>query len=100
MPGDPFPTTKFVPWATFLRDRKGGQRTIEQPELVALLREQSRENPDQIDMDEAIKHVNFLKTFSPDFIPSVLRGDLALYKLPEHNALLAEGLRKAWKPSG
>jgi hypothetical protein len=52
-PGDPFPTTKFVPWAAFLRDRKGGQRIIEQPELVSLLREQSKENPDQIDLDKA-----------------------------------------------
>ena len=49
------------------------------------------------DMAEAMKHNDFLKTFSPDFIPSVLRGDLTLYKLPEHNALLTEGLRKAWQ---
>ena len=54
-PGDPFPTTKFVPWAALIRDRKGGKRVIDQPELVALLREQSTENPDQIDLDEAIK---------------------------------------------
>ena len=54
-PGDSFPTTKFIPWAAFLRDRKGNQRIIEQTELVALLREQSKENPDQIDMDYAIQ---------------------------------------------
>ena len=53
-PGDPFPITRFAPWAAFHRDRKGGQRVIEQPELVALLRAQSKENPDQIDMDDAI----------------------------------------------
>ncbi len=54
-PGEAFPTTKFVPWAAFLRDRKGGQRILEQAELVALLREQSRENPDEIDLDKAIR---------------------------------------------
>jgi hypothetical protein len=54
-PGDPFPTTKFVPWAAFLRNRKGGQRIMEQPELVSLLREQSKENPDQIDLDAAMR---------------------------------------------
>jgi len=47
------------------------------------------------DMEEAGEHVDYLDSFSPDFIPSVLRGDLKLYKLPEHNALLLEGLRKA-----
>lgn len=54
-PGDPFPTTKFVPWAAFVRDCKGRQRVIEQEELVALLRAQSKENPDQIDLDDAIR---------------------------------------------
>ena len=54
-PDDPFPTTKFVPWAAFLRDRKEGQRIMEQPELVAALREQSTENPDQIDLDTAMR---------------------------------------------
>jgi hypothetical protein len=54
-PVDAFPTTTFVPWAAFLRDRKGGERIFEQPELVALLREQSTNNPDQIDMDDAIQ---------------------------------------------
>ena len=34
-------------------------------------------------------------THAPDFIPTILRGDLTLYKMSEHNDLLAEGLRKA-----
>ena len=50
------------------------------------------------DLEEAKEHVEFLESFSPDFIPSVLRGDLTLYKMPEHNALLVEGLRKAGLP--
>ncbi len=54
-PGEPFPTTKFVPWAAFLRDQNGEKRILEQAELVELLREQSRENPDQIELDSAIR---------------------------------------------
>jgi len=50
------------------------------------------------DLEEAKEHAKFLASFSPDFIPSVLRGDLTLYKMPEHNALLVEGLRKAGLP--
>ena len=68
-PGDPFPTTKFVPWAAFLRDKKGGRRTIEQEELVSLLRQQSRENPDQVNLDTAIRDMAEAETvqiISPD----------------------------------
>ena len=46
-------------------------------------------------LDEAAYHADELKVFSPDFIPTILRGDLLLYKNPEHNKLLVEGLRKA-----
>lgn len=56
-PGDPFPTTKFVPWAAFFRDKKGGKRILEQAELVSVLRQQSRENPDQVDLDTAIRQM-------------------------------------------
>lgn len=47
------------------------------------------------DLEEAGKHIDYLKSFAPEFIPSVLRGDITLYSDPAHNALLAEGLRKA-----
>jgi len=47
------------------------------------------------DLEEAAHHVDELRIFSPDFIPSILRGDLLLYKNPEHNKLLIEGLHKA-----
>ncbi len=57
-PGEPFPTTKFVPWAAFLRDRNGEKRIMEQAELVELLRAQSRENPDQIELDSAIRDMS------------------------------------------
>ncbi len=45
--------------------------------------------------EEAKQHAQELHQFSPDFIPTILRGDLLLYKNPEHNKLLIEGLRKA-----
>ncbi len=57
-PGEPFPTTKFVPWAAFLRDQNGEKRILEQAEVVELLREQSRENPDQIELDSAIRSMS------------------------------------------
>jgi len=57
-PGEVFPTTKFVPWAAFLRDQNGEKLILEQAELVVLLREQSRENPDQIELDSAIRDMS------------------------------------------
>ncbi len=39
-----------------------------------------------------------LEAFAPDFLPSILCGDMTLYKMPEHNALLVDGLRKAGLP--
>ena len=56
-PTDAFPTTKFVPWAAFLRNRNGEQRIFEQPELIDLLRAQSLDNPDQVDLDAAIQEM-------------------------------------------
>jgi len=56
-PGEIFPTTKFVPWAAFLRDRQGEKLILEQAELVAQLRQQGRENPDEIELDTAIRNM-------------------------------------------
>jgi TolB-like protein len=47
------------------------------------------------DLDEARKHAEYLESFAPNFIPSVLRGNITLYSNPAHKALLVEGLRKA-----
>jgi TolB-like protein len=47
------------------------------------------------DFQQATQHADEIKTFSPDFIPSILRGDMLLYKMPDHNRLLEDGLRKA-----
>jgi TolB-like protein len=46
-------------------------------------------------LEEAATHADELKIFSPDFIPTILRGDLLLYRDSTHNKLLIEGLRKA-----
>jgi len=43
----------------------------------------------------AARHAQELKAFAPDFIPSILSGAMTLYKMPEHNSLLVDGLRKA-----
>jgi hypothetical protein len=53
-PGLPFPLTKFVPWAAYIRPRDHAGYTLEQAELFDLLSRQSRDNPDQMSFDAAI----------------------------------------------
>ncbi|MEN8206752.1 MAG: hypothetical protein ABFS24_12175 [Pseudomonadota bacterium] len=53
--GQPFPLTKFVPWAAYVQDRDGYYYTLEQQELVQLLQQQSSDNPDQMNLDNAIQ---------------------------------------------
>jgi hypothetical protein len=50
-----FPLTKFVPWAAFIQTRDGRQVLLEQNELYDALRSQSTNNPDQIDLERAIR---------------------------------------------
>jgi hypothetical protein len=47
------------------------------------------------DLEGARKHANELASFAPQFIPSVLRGDMTLYSDPAHNARLVEALQRA-----
>jgi len=47
------------------------------------------------DLEAAKLHVEALRAFAPDFLSDVLSGKIEICKLPEHNALLVEGLRKA-----
>ena len=49
-----FPLTKFIPWAAFVQDENGEQRIMEQDEVVEALKAQSTDNPDQVNMEEAI----------------------------------------------
>ncbi len=53
--GQTFPLTKCVPWAACIQDGKGNHHTLEQAELTQQLLEQSTENPDQIDLEDAIR---------------------------------------------
>lgn len=50
-----FPLTKFIPWAAYLQDENGNQQTWEQAELFERLQSQSIENPDQINLEDAIE---------------------------------------------
>jgi hypothetical protein len=61
-PGEIFPTTKFVPWAAFLKDRHGENQILEQAELVAQLRQQSKANPDEVELDSAIRSMSEAKS--------------------------------------
>ena len=47
------------------------------------------------DIESAKSHVEAIESFAPNILPAVLSGDIEIWKLPEHNALLVEGLRKA-----
>lgn len=56
-----FPLTKFIPWAAYVQDEKGNQQTWEQAELFKRLKEQSAENPDQINLEAAIEIMHSTK---------------------------------------
>ena len=49
-----FPTTMFVPWAMYVQAPNGKHEILEQQRVVEILKQQSTENPDQIDLDEVI----------------------------------------------
>ncbi|MEN8214268.1 MAG: hypothetical protein ABFR19_07885 [Pseudomonadota bacterium] len=53
-PGQLFPQTMFVPWAAFVQNGSNERFTLEQDELLARLQEQSSDNPDKVDLEEAI----------------------------------------------
>ncbi|MDH5634009.1 MAG: hypothetical protein OEZ10_13615 [Gammaproteobacteria bacterium] len=53
-PGQLFPLTKYVPWAAYVQKPDGSHHILEQAELLAELRKQSTDNPDQIQLDQAI----------------------------------------------
>ncbi len=52
--GQVFPLTKFIPWAAYVQNTDGSHETWEQAELFERLKAQPVDNPDQINMEEAI----------------------------------------------
>jgi hypothetical protein len=55
--GQLFPLTKCVPWAAYVQQSDGDSQIYEQAALMKLLNEQSSDNPDQIDLEEAIQQM-------------------------------------------
>lgn len=55
--GQLFPLTKCVPWAAYIQNADGDSFTLEQVEIYDLLMKQCTENPDQIDMEQAIQQM-------------------------------------------
>ena len=53
--GQPFPLTKFVPWAAYVQMPDGEHYILEQDELFSQLEAQSTENADQTDLEKAIQ---------------------------------------------
>ncbi len=53
--GQLFPLTKFIPWAAYVQDGQGNQETWDQAELFNRLKQQSTDNPDQVDLEKAIE---------------------------------------------
>jgi len=53
-----FPLTKFIPWAAYLQQPDGEHRILEQDELFGKLEAQSAGNPDQIDLENAIRRMS------------------------------------------
>jgi len=53
--GQLFPLTKFVPWAAYYQNQDSSYTTLEQHELMQTLEQQTTDNPDQIDLEAAIK---------------------------------------------
>lgn len=56
-PGQVFPLTKFVPWAAYLQNCEGNGVIYEQKELMEILKQQSTDNPDEIDLEAAINEM-------------------------------------------
>ncbi len=50
------------------------------------------------DLESAGRYAESLEASVPGFIDGVLSGEIEICKLPQHNALLVDGLRKAGLP--
>ncbi|MCW9025412.1 MAG: hypothetical protein OQK73_12135 [Gammaproteobacteria bacterium] len=52
-----FPLTKFIPWAAYIQKADGSSYTLEQDALFAELEKQPTDNPDQINLEDAIQQM-------------------------------------------
>ena len=59
--GQIFPLTKFLPWAAYIQNEDGSHYVMEQEELIKKLSEQSTDNPDQINLEDAIHAMEIAK---------------------------------------
>lgn len=59
--GQLFPLTKFVPWAAYIQKADGQNYTLEQEELFSVLEKQSTDNPEQINLEDAIQQMRDAK---------------------------------------
>lgn len=55
--GQIFPLTKFIPWAAYYQTKDGKHETWEQQELYNRLKAQPIENPDQVELETAIREM-------------------------------------------
>lgn len=65
--GQLFPLTKFIPWAAYYQTTDGKQETWEQSELFDRLKAQSIENPNQVDLETAIKQMEMAQEIKLPF---------------------------------
>lgn len=56
-----FPLTMFVPWAAFIQNKNGHCSLLEQQDILNRLLEQSENNPDEIDLEAAIRKIEDTK---------------------------------------
>lgn len=55
--GHIFPLTEFIPWAAYWKDVDGQAATWEQDDLLARLNSEPTVNPDQVDLEAAIREM-------------------------------------------
>lgn len=53
--GQLFPLTKFLPWAAYVKQKDGKGHLFEQKELFNKLLNQPEDNPDEVNLEDAIK---------------------------------------------
>ena len=82
--------------ADFEDAMRWGERAIQMTPRAPIRRALMIASAGHLGRPEAARvHLDALADFAPVFLDSIISGALVLYRPPEHNALLVEGLRKA-----